>query len=156
MELKNTTPFHVIIALCFAAVIILCWAGIWFPCLYLATVIIVLYLCLGSAKNGKLDPLFLTYPILSFGVCWIVGFSLAQKYSLMFHDVPPTFTIMGFNPSFFWIFLLYWLGGVATLGIGFYLLRDRWLSVEDWKNFKNKIAAIDSKTRRDNGLEGSE
>ena len=143
MEIKNTTPFHVLIALCFAAVVVLCWAGIWYPCLFIATLIIVLYLCLGSARNGRVDPLFLVYPILSFALSWILAFVLAQKYALLFMTTPPTFTILGFNPSFFWIFSLYWLGGVATLGVGFYLLRDRWLSAQDWDDFKKKLNAID-------------
>ena len=151
MEIRNTTPFHVIIAICFAAIVLLCWSGIWYPCLYLATLIIVLYLCLGAARNGKIDPLFLVYPILSFGVCWVVAFFLAQKYALLFKTTPPTFTIMGFNPSFFWIFALYWLGGVATLGVGFYLLRDRWLSTADWEHFKARLAAIDAENARQGG-----
>ena len=51
---KMATLLHVIIALCFGVSIILCWSGVWYPCLYLAVIIIVLYMCLGATKNGKL------------------------------------------------------------------------------------------------------
>lgn len=146
MNIHNTTFYHVLIAICFAAIIVLCLSGIWYPCLYIGTLIIILYLCLGTAKKGRVDPVLLFYPILSFGVCWIIAFHFAQKYALMFATTPPTFTILGFNPSLFWIISFYWIGGVATLALGFYFLRDRWLSAKDWEDFKKEIAAIDAET----------
>ena len=151
MEIRNTTPIHVIIAACFAALVLLCWSGIWMPCMYIAVVIMFLYMVLGARRNGKLDTTFLVYPLLCFAVLWIIAFHYAQVYSIMFHDMPPTFTIMGFHPSFFWIVVPYWLGGVATLAVGFYFLRDRYLTPEDWEAFKAKIAAIDAGTDSDDG-----
>lgn len=151
MEIKNTTPFHVLIAVCFVAIVLLCWAGVWYPCLYLTGIIILTYLVLGSVKKGRIDGKFLVFPILSCGLCWLIAFIFAQKYSLMFHDTPPTFTILGLHPSLFWIVIFYWLGPVFTLAGGFYKYKDRWLSDADWQEFKNKLAAIE---KEENGGEG--
>lgn len=142
MEIRNTTPFHVFIALCCIGLTVLCMAGTWFPGFYLATLIITTYMFLGSLKHGKLDLVFFCFPIATFFVVWIIGFTLAQKYAVMFYDRTPEFTILGFHPSFFWVFMLYWLVPIFILTFGFIKLRDRWMSQEEWDNFKNTMAEM--------------
>lgn len=153
MEIKNTTPFHIIIALCFAAVTVLCMTGHWFPCFYLATLIITLYMALGSIKQGKIDLVFLCLPLGGFFVLWIVGFTLAQKYAVLFDNRAPDFTILGLHPSFFWVALLCWVGAAAVLVLGFIKFRDRWMSQEEWDSFKAEMAAMNAQGELRNGEE---
>jgi hypothetical protein len=142
MRIENTTPIHVVIAVCFALTIILCMTGNWFPCFYLATLVITLYMVLGSIKNGKIDTLFLIFPISTFFVLWVIGFTLAQYYAVLFNNIPPSFTILGFHPSFFWVGILYWMGGLLTLATGLVKLSDRWLSAGEWDAFKKAVEQL--------------
>ena len=142
MQFKDTTFLHVAIAVGFVAITALCMTGIWFPCFYLATFIYTLYMLLGSLKRGKIDATFFLFPIAAFFVAWIVGFTLAQKYAVLFDNRPPDFTILGFHPSFFWVALLYWIASPVILGIGFIKLRDRWMSPADWEAFKHNMAEL--------------
>ena len=54
----------------------------------------------------------------------------------------PAFTVLGLHPSFAPVLLLYWIGGLLTLSLGFYLLQDEWLSQEDWEEFCQKAKKI--------------
>lgn len=151
MEIRNTTPLHVLIALCCISITVLCMTGRWFPGFYLATFIITAYMLIGARKHGKLDLLFFCFPICTFFVVWIIGFTLAQKYAVMFYDRTPDFTIFGFNPSFFWIFTLYWLAPVFILTIGFTKLRDRWMSQAEWDAFKAQMVELRKQEAQANG-----
>jgi hypothetical protein len=144
MTIKNTTPIHVIIGICFIVIPILCMTGYWFPCFYIATLVIALYMLLGSLRKGRVDPVFFLFPICSFFVCWIIGFYLAQRDALLFFDRIPDHTILGFHPSFFWIVLLYWIGGIVILGAGLFALRDRWLPADEWEAFRKKMAELNN------------
>jgi hypothetical protein len=59
----------------------------------------------------------------------------------------PDFTILGFHPSFSWTVILYWIGGVLTLTLGFVALKDEWLSEKDWEEFKGKVQKIDERQK---------
>lgn len=142
MQFKDTTPLHVLIALCFVVITVLCMAGTWFPCFYLATFVISLYMLLGSLKRGKMDLTFFLFPVATFFVVWVIGFTLAQQYAVEFDNRPPDFTILGFHPSFFWVALLYWTAAPVILGLGFLKLRDRWMSQAEWDAFKQKMAGL--------------
>jgi hypothetical protein len=65
----------------------------------------------------------------------------------MFAGVMPDFTILGFHPSFSWTVILYWIGGVLTLTLGFVALKDEWLSEKDWEEFKGKVQKIDERQK---------
>jgi uncharacterized membrane protein len=114
--------------------------GNWFPGFYLATLVITLYMLLGSLRKGRIDPVFLLFPLCSFAVSWVVGFTLAQRDALLFADRAPDYTLLGFHPSFFWIALFYWLGGFIILAVGIFKLRDRWLPAAEWEEFKKTMA----------------
>ncbi|MDR2051218.1 MAG: hypothetical protein LBQ63_05550 [Deltaproteobacteria bacterium] len=116
--------------------------GYWFPCFYIATLVIALYMLLGSLRRGKVDLVFFIFPICTFFVCWVLGFYLAQREALLFFDRMPDYTILGFHPSFFWIVLLYWIGGIFILGFGIFKLRDRWLAPDEWEAFRKKMAEL--------------
>jgi hypothetical protein len=145
MTIKDTTPFHIIIGLCFLLIPILCMTGYWFPCFYIATFVIALYMLLGSLKKGKVDAVFLLFPICTFFVTWVVGFTLAQQDAVQFLGRAPDYTILGFHPSFFWIMLLYWIGGFIILATGLFKLRDHWLAPDEWEAFRTKIIELNGK-----------
>jgi hypothetical protein len=65
----------------------------------------------------------------------------------MFEGIMPTFTILGFHPSFSWTIILYWIGGVLTLTLGFVKLKDEWLSEQDWEEFKKNVKKIDERQK---------
>jgi hypothetical protein len=136
MYIKDTTPIHVIIGICFISIPVLCMTGNWFPCFYLVTIVITLYMLLGSLRKGKIDTVFFLFPLCTFFVSWVAAFTLAQRDALLFADRAPEYTLLGFHPSFFWVALLYWLGGFIILAVGIVKLRDRWLPPDEWEAFK--------------------
>ncbi|WP_432407708.1 hypothetical protein [Wukongibacter sp. M2B1] len=120
------------------------WSGSWFAGLISSVILMLLYMILGSAKNGRLSKKLLIYPLLSWSVLWIIGFFFSKYYADIFTGRIPDFTILGFHPSFAFTILTYWIGGVLTLTLGFYFFADHWLSDEDWNNFKDRIKSINS------------
>ena len=86
---------------------------------------------------------FLVYPLLSWIACWAAAFWLARYHADLFAGRAPDFTILGLHPSFAWTVLGYWIGGVLTLTVGFVVLRDDWLTEQEWAEFKRKVAPAD-------------
>lgn len=78
-------------------------------------------------------------------ILWVLSFILSDYHGKLFTGTMPSFTILGFHPSFAWTVITYWIGGVLTLTLGFVLYKDLWLSDEDWNNFIKKIGQIDGK-----------
>ncbi len=97
-----------------------------------------LHMMLGMAKGGVVSRKFMLYPMGIWAVLWIVGFILSGYYADLFMGVMPTFTVLGFHPSFAPTIFLYWIGGQLTLNLGFYLYRDEWLSDDEWEDFCKK------------------
>lgn len=120
------------------------WSGSWFAGLISSVILMLLYMILGSAKNGRVSKKLLIYPLLSWSVLWIIGFCFSKYYADIFTGRIPDFTILGFHPSFAFTILTYWIGGVLTLTLGFYFFADHWLSDEDWNNFKDRLKSINS------------
>lgn len=141
---KNKDGFMIFLTLIWVAITVCGWTGKWFIGLNLSVLLMLGYMMIGSAKKGKLSKKLLFYPLISWAVVWCIGFYYSQHYALMFNGVAPTFTILGFHPSFAFTILTYWIGGVLTLTLGFYYLSDEWLSQKDWDEFKAKIAKIDA------------
>ncbi len=52
----------------------------------------------------------------SFAVLWIASFILSGYFGDLFAGATPTFTILGFHPSFAPTIFLYWIGGTAMFG----------------------------------------
>ncbi|SMC48929.1 hypothetical protein [Papillibacter cinnamivorans] len=130
--------FVVVTGILWVAVTLMAWYGYWYQGIFVSLVMMLLYLITGARLNGKLDKSFMVYPILSWFVLWVVSFGLVGYYSSMFRGSAPTFTLLGFHPSFAWVFIA-WVGSVLTLSLGFYINRDKWLSRKDWEEYQAKI-----------------
>ncbi len=130
-----TTALWVLITLCG-------WYGYWFAGLIAGVVLMLLQMAIGSASEGRLSKKLLVYPLGIWAVLWIVGFIMAKHYSDAFLNVAPSFKILGFHPSFAWILLAYWIGGVLTLTLGLVKFTDEWLPPEKWDAFKVKMEAL--------------
>ncbi|SHJ81265.1 hypothetical protein [Paramaledivibacter caminithermalis] len=139
---KKTTLFIVLIAILWVTITIMGWTGNWFPAMFLGLVLMILHMMLGSAQNGKLNKRLFFYPLLCWLILWTMSFALSYHYGNLFAGKLPNFTILGFHPSFAWTILTYWIGGVATLSLGFVVQKDLWLSDKNWEEFKRKIAKM--------------
>ena len=121
------------------------WKGLYIEAMYLCVILMLLHVMLGSAKKGHLDSKLLVYPFLSWAVLWIAGFYLMDKYAVMFKGVMPEFTVLGMHPSFAPLAIMYFIGGVLTMTVGYYVYKDKWLSTADWEEFKEKIELLNAK-----------
>jgi hypothetical protein len=128
---------HVVLAMTvlWVAITLCGWFGKWYVGLFLSVLLMLLHMMLGAAQKGILSKKLLMYPFLTWGVVWSVGFYMAKMNSDAFMNIPPSYTILGFHPSFAWIVLCYWIGGVLTLTLGLVKYKDLWLSDTDWDAF---------------------
>lgn len=138
-----TTPAMLLVAALWVAVPVLGMSGHWFAGLFVSIVLMVVLAAVGSAHRGELRIGFLLFPILAWAAVWAVAFALAEHYRAAFAGRVPDFTILGFHPSFAWIVLGYWLGGVAVLTVGFLLRSEEWLPEARWREFRETIARLD-------------
>ncbi len=141
------TPIIITIALLWATITVLGWYGMYMPGLYLGVILMLLHMVLGVSIKNKVSKKFIIYPLLPWAIIWAISFYLSDKHSAMFEGMMPTFTILGFHPSFSWTIILYWIGGVLTLTLGFVALKDEWLSEKDWEEFKGKVHEIDQRQK---------
>jgi hypothetical protein len=126
-------------------------AALWLGCMYLGwqddfvlamclgVVLMFLHMLLGAAKDGVISKKLLFYPLVVWAVLWIASFILSKYFSDLFAGVMPSFTILGFHPSFAFTVLLYWIGGMLTLSLGFFFYKDEWLSEKDWEDFVKRV-----------------
>lgn len=108
----------------------------------ISILLMFLHLILGTSHNDKINKKLLIYPFLSWIVLWIIGFYLAYINSVKTYDDIRKHLFLGFHPSFGPVVYLYWIGGMLTLAVGFYLKKDCWLSQEQWDSFKEEINKI--------------
>lgn len=140
MDISNKrSAIIVIISLLWLVIAVLGWQGYFLPAMILGVVLMFLHMFLGVAKKGRVSTKFLIYPLLFWAVLWALSFILSKHFSDVFAGQMPTFTILGFHPSFAWTVLTYWIGGMLTLTVGFALFKDEWLSDEDWDEFLEKV-----------------
>lgn len=139
---KHKTSMMVLIALLWIVIMILGWANYYVEGMVLGVVLMLLHAVLGSSHNDKISKKFFVYPLLSWAALWIVSFILSQVYAVKFAGVMPNFTVLGLHPSFAPTFFLYWIGGMLTLSLGFYVLRNEWLSDETWETFLNEVKQL--------------
>ncbi|WP_315117004.1 hypothetical protein [uncultured Clostridium sp.] len=145
MELGNKKTGIMLVITGLWVLITLCaWKGQWFVSLIASVILMLLYMMLGAAKNGKLNMKFFVTTLLSWSILWAGGFFLSKYYADIFAGKMPDFTILGFHPSFAFTILTYWIGGMLTLTLGLTIFADLWLSDEDWNNFKDKIESLNS------------
>ncbi len=132
---SKRTPVMVLIALLWLACVVLGTVGHFVLAMCLGVALMFLHMLLGVSKKGVASKKFLLYPMLIWAILWVVAFVGAGYYFDLFNGVMPTFTILGFHPSFAFTIFLYWIGGQLTLNLGLYLYQDEWLSQADWDAF---------------------
>lgn len=143
----SPTPIVLAIGCLWCAVTILGLLGLWFQALLLSVVLMTLHVVLGSAHEGRIDLGLLIHPILTWATVWMVSFVLAEYFARSFSGEAPDFTILGLHPSFACIVFGYWLGGIATLTVGFSARRSLWMSDGQWSEFTTRMAELNE--RRD-------
>jgi hypothetical protein len=136
---KNRTAMIILIAVLWLVCTYLGWKNIFVPAMCLGVVLMLVHFLLGSAKDGVVSKKFLVYPLGIWAVLWILSFIFSKHYSDLFAGRMPDFTIAGFHPSFAFTIFFYWIGGMLTLSLGFYLNRDEWLSEKDWQDFVSRV-----------------
>ena len=148
------TPLILLIGGLWIAIIVLGLFGQWFPALLLSVPLMGVHLILGSAHDGKISTALLIHPILTWAVVWVGSFVLAEVFARAFAGGSPDFTILGLHPSFACIVFGYWIGGVATLTVGFSRRRHLWMTDEQWTGFSQKVAQLnESMGAEDPGVE---
>lgn len=146
MNLKDKTTSMIILTTVLWVIITVCgWTGRHVVGMVLGVGLMLVYMMLGAAKKGVLNKKFFIYPLLLWAVLWVASFILSDYYSNLFGIAMPSFTILGFHPSFAWTILTYWIGGVLTLTVGFVLYENLWLSAEDWDDFRNSLQEVNRK-----------
>lgn len=108
----------------------------------LSILLMFLHLIIGTSHNEHVNKGLLLYPFLSWVVLWIIGFYLAYANSITIYEDLGKHLFLGFHPSFGPVVYLYWIGGMLTLSLGFYLKKDLWLSQEEWDAFKEEVNKI--------------
>lgn len=147
----SATPVILLIGALWVVITALGLLGSWFPALLLSVVLMAAHLVLGSAHNGRIRLAFLIHPILTWATVWVVSFVLAEFFARTFAGVRPDFTILGLHPSFACIVFGFWLGGVATLTVGFSRRRTLWMTDEQWDEFTDEVARLNEEN---SGVEG--
>jgi hypothetical protein len=118
------------------------WNNVYLVSMYLGVVLMLLYMMLGVAKQGKISKKLLFISFIPWAIIWAVSFYLADYYAALFAGAMPSFTVLGFHPSFAATVVGYWFGGMLTLTIMSYMFKDEWLSENDWNSFLEKIEEI--------------
>lgn len=142
---KSKDSIMILIGILWIACIVLGTIGYSVVAMCLGVVLMFLHMLLGSAKGGVVTKSFLIYPLVIWGILWLASFILSGYYGNLFSGVEPSFTFLGFHPSFAPTVFLYWIGGQLTLNLGFYLRQDEWLSQKDWDDFCKKVHTLDEK-----------
>lgn len=138
------TGFILLIGLLWVGITLSGWTGYWFYGLLAGVVLMFLHMVLGAAQKGVVSLKLLLYTLVSWLAVWIIGFILTQRYAVMFLNQQPSFSILGFHPSFAFIVIFYWIGGVLTLNLGYIKFSEEWLSTKNWDEFVEKVKKIDA------------
>lgn len=146
LNLKGKTIAMIILIVILWVIITICgWIGQHVVGMVLGVGLMLMHMMLGAAKKGVLNREFFIYPLLLWAVLWAASFILSDYYSNLFGIAMPSFTILGFHPSFAWTVLTYWIGGMITLTAGFVIYEDLWLSEKDWEEFRNSLEELNQK-----------
>lgn len=139
---KWKTPIWILIAVLWLVCIVLGTNGQFVAGMVVSVPLMLLHFMLGVAKKGIVSKKFLVYPLGIWAVIYIIGFILCGHYADVFAGMMPSFTVFGIHPSFAPVIFIYWIGGLLTLSLGYYLFQDEWLSKEDWDEFCEKAKKI--------------
>jgi hypothetical protein len=135
---KLQTPLVLAIGVLWTCMTVLAGLGHWFAGLFVLLAMLLLFLLLGATRRGRLDAALFAC-VLLFVALWALAFGLAGRHAAEFGQRLPDWTLLGFHPSFAWIVLLYWLAATVVLALGYYFLRRRWLSEDDWQEFLKQV-----------------
>ena len=120
---------------------------------YVLLALLLVYGVLGSSHNGRFDLKLVAFPTLVWLAMWAVAFGLGEYFARAFADAYPSFTVLGFHPSFAAIILLFWLLPTLLMGFGFEWVKDRWLSSGQWEEYLHRVHEAAAEER---GKAGSE
>ncbi|MEJ2384649.1 MAG: hypothetical protein P8Y54_09645 [Xanthomonadales bacterium] len=109
--------------------------GHWLAGLYVLLLLLLVYGILGTSHKGRFDVRLVVFPTGIWLLCWAAAFTLGEYFARAFDGAAPTFTILGFHPSFAAIIALFWVLPTLLMGFGFEAVKDRWLSQERWDEF---------------------
>lgn len=138
----DATPVVLLIGALWLAITVLGLVGWWFPALLLSVPLMVGHVVLGSSHKGRIRPALLFHPILTWAAVWLASFVLAEVFARLYAGSPPAFTVFGLHPSFACIVFGFWIGGVATLTVGFSRRRRLWMSDAQWDEFTGDMARL--------------
>jgi hypothetical protein len=133
------TLLIVVSGLLWLVMVALAGAGHWLAGLYVLLVLLLVYGVLGTSHKGRFDLRLLAFPTGLWLLCWAAAFGLGEYFARAFGDGAPSFTVLGFHPSFAAIIALFWVLPTLLMGFGFEAVRDRWLSQERWDEFVRRI-----------------
>lgn len=139
---KFRTHIVLLMAILWVSVTLCGWFGKWYLGLFLSVLLMLIHMVLGTSSKGITHKKLLIYPLLSWAILWSFGFYMAKLASDAFMGQAPDYTILGFHPSFAWIVICYWVGGVLTLTLGLIKYKDLWLSDADWDAFKARMKEL--------------
>lgn len=143
MDLSNKkTAIVVLTTIIWIVITILGWYNYYLISMILGIVLMLLYMMLGAAKQGKLSNKFFSCCLVPWAIIWAMSFFLADYYAGIFAGITPSFTVLGFHPSFATTVFGYWIGGMLTLTAMYMKFKDEWLSEKDWEDFTKKIEKI--------------
>ena len=145
------TRLVVLSALLWLAMVGLAAAGHWLAGLYVLLALLLVYGVLGSSHKGRFDLKLVAFPTGLWIAMWAGAFWLGEYFAQAFAGTQPSFTVLGFHPSFAAIILLFWLLPTLLMGFGFEWVKDRWLSAERWDDYLEAVkeAGADGATPED-------
>jgi hypothetical protein len=147
------TRLVVLSGLLWLAMVSLASAGHWLAGLYVLLALLLVYGVLGSSHNGRFDLKLVAFPTLVWLAMWAVAFGLGEYFARAFADAYPSFTVLGFHPSFAAIILLFWLLPTLLMGFGFEWVKDRWLSSGQWEEYLHRVHEAAAEERGEAGSE---
>lgn len=145
MNIQNKRDaIWILIAILWLTVIVLGTTGHYVIGLVLSVPLIGLHMILGFAKNNYVSKAALIYPFGLWAIVHMTAFILCGYFADKYAGVQPP-ALLGFHPSFAPVVLMFWLGGIATVSIGYYLRRDDWLDEKSWEEFKKEAKKLTEK-----------
>ncbi len=127
-------------AVCWIILIITAWIATplsGFIGTIFGAILMMTYFVMGTERLGKLNlkPVPFLYPILIQTFFWILSFIIA--YSMK--EQPAQTFILGLHPSAFWPLLLFWIGGLLTGTLSYFIFFDKYLPDSDWEEFMKEV-----------------
>ncbi len=137
---KAIDALVVIGAVCWVILIITCWIATplsGFIGTITGSILMMTYFVMGTERKGKLNlkPVPFVYPILIQTIFWILSFIIS--YSML--GQPTNNFILGMHPGAFWPLALFWIGGLLTGTLSYFIFFDKYLPDSDWDDFMKEV-----------------